>query len=287
MILAFVRLLLISIAVAIGCFLVIFALRYVGLATPYADLHIPVQHPTPWRIALGGNPDYGPASSLEAFKAAFEKGWILGADLQLTQDEKWVVYGPETLETQTEAQGLVSFQTHEQFKKLNLGQKSTQFQQQRYPPLTLEELLQAFPTATFLFNIHIRYPEKMKPLADILDAQKLKERAILQSPFATALRELRRYLPNWVYGMDPSSVARFLFMKSIYLETFADLKAEVFIAPTEMEGLWVFDTQIMTELKRRHKKIIPIVNDTPDEKVKALVRESDGVMTTRPSILTP
>jgi len=287
MIYAFVRLLLISVAVAIGCFLVIFALRYMGLATPYADPHLPLQHPTPWKIALGGDPDYGPASSLEAFKSAFEKGWILGVDLQLTQDEHWVVYGPETLETQTEGQGLVSFQTLEQFKKLNLGQKNTQFQKQIYAPLTLEELVKAFPTASFLFNIHVRYPEKMKPLADIFDAHKLKERTILQSPFATALRELRRYLPNWVYGMDPSSVARFLFMKSIYLETFADLKAEVFIAPVIMEGLWVFDKQMMTELKRRHKKIIPIVNETPDEKVKALIRESDGVMTTRPSILTP
>lgn len=287
MIIAFVRLLLISILVIIGCFLVIFALRYTGLATPYADPHISFKHATPWKIALGGNPDHGPASSLDAFKAAADDGWILGADLQLTQDEHWVVYGPERLETQTEAQGLVSFQTFDQFRQLNLGQKNAQFQKQRYPPLSMQELVASFPGAGFLFNIHVRYPEKMKALADQMDKLNLKERVILQSPFATALRELKRYLPMWTYGIDPSAATRFLFMKSIFLEPFADLKADVFMAPYEMEGLWVFDGKVLAELKRRQKKIIPIVNEAPDEKVKALLKQADGVMTTRPSVVTP
>lgn len=287
MIQAFVRLFLIAFAVVISCFLVILALRYMGLSTPYADLPSPLKHKMPWRIALGGDQNKGPASSLQAYQAAFDNDWILGVDVQLTQDEQWVVYGHELLETQTEGQGLVSFQAAAEFKKLNLGQKSTQFQGQRYPPLTLEELVAAFPTADFLFNIHVRYPEKMPALARLLDNMKLKDRVILQSPFATSLRELRKDLPTWIYGIDPSAVTRFLFMKSLYLETFADLKADVFIADAIMDGLWVFDTRTLAELKRRHKKIIPVVNEPFDEKVEELLKQTSGFMTTRPSAVTP
>lgn len=287
MINAFVRLLMITFISVISCFLVIFALRYIGLSTPYAPFDNPFMHKAPWKILLGGDTNKGPASSREAFQAALDEGWILGADLQLTQDEHWVIYGPEMLETQTEAQGLVSFQTLEQFKKLNLGQKSAAFQGQRYPPMTLQEFVQAFPAADFLFNIHVRYPEKMPALAKLLLELNLKDRVILQSPFATTLRELRKDLQTWIFGIDPSSVTRFLFMKALYLEPFADLKADVFIAEADMDGIWIFDARTIAELKRRHKKIIPIVKEPFNEKTTQLLQESSGFMTTRSSAVTP
>lgn len=287
MIQAFVRLLMIAVIAVISCFILIFALRYVGLSTPYAPFDNPFIHKTPWKILLGGDTNKGPASSREAFQAALDEGWILGADIQLTQDEHWVVFGPELIETQTEAQGLVSFQTLEQFKKLNLGQKSAAFHGQHYPPMTMKELVEAFPTADFLFNIHVRYPEKMPALAKQLQELNLKDRVILQSPFATTLRELRRDLKTWIFGIDPSAVTRFLLMKSLFLEPFADLKADVFIAEAVMDDLWVFDSRTLAELKRRHKKIIPIVNEPFNEKTKELVHETSGFMTTRPSAVTP
>ncbi len=287
MINAFVRLLMITVISVISCFLVILALRYLGLSTAYAPFDHVFMSKTPWRILLGGDTTKGPASSREAFQAALDEGWILGADLQLTQDEHWVVFGPELLETQTEAQGLVSFQTLQQFKQLNLGQKSAAFQGRRYPPMTLKEFVEAFPTADFLLNIHVRYPEKMPALAKLMQELNLKDRVILQSPFATTLRELRRDLQTWIFGIDPSAVTRFLLMKSIFLETFADLKADVFIAEADMDDLWVFDERTLAELKRRHKKIIPIVKEPFSEKVKELLPETSGFMTTRPSNVTP
>ncbi len=283
MIQAFVRLFTIAILASIGCFLVLFVLRQFGLSQEHGALKHPILDRPTLLIADGGNPEAGPESSLAAFQDAAENGWILGVGLQLTSDENWIVYNYETLEQQTTGQGLVSFQTLEQIRSIQLTGPNVK----PAAILTFEELIDAFPETPLLLNILVRHPEKMLSLQKILQAKMLESRVILQSPFATALRELHKTLPRWVFGLDPSSVTRFLFMKSLYIETFADLKSDVFIADAKMQDQFIFDDRLIAELRRRHKKIIPRVTPPLDEQTQKLLTKTDGFMTKRPSGFTP
>ncbi len=284
---AVVRLIYITFSAAIGCFLVLFALRQIGASTPYAPPHYSLFNRPTFLIAHGGNPDLGPESSREAFQAAVDKNWMPGADLQLTQDGQWVIYGHELLEQQTESKGLVSFQTLKSFQSLNLDHKEHRWPGHKFPPMTLQQFVEAFPNTPFLLNILVRYPEKIHELVPVLQSLNIEPRVILQSPFASALRELRKELPQWIYGIDPSTVTRFLLMKSLFIETFADLKADVFIAEAKSQGQYIFDERLLAELKRRHKKIVPILQPPLDEKLQDLMSKTDGFMTKRPSGFTP
>jgi glycerophosphoryl diester phosphodiesterase len=285
MIRALGRLLLITLASLFGIFLLIVALRLSGLTREYADPVHPLadlDHPV---IALGGDGDFAPSNSMPALRhLADHQGVMLGVDLQLSRDDVWILFRDDNLEQMTSLHGPTSLQNWTDLQNLDLGEKFGSDGRWRHTPIvTLKELLKAFPREPLFLNIHNQYSDRMSALVQQLDPDNTSNRFIIQSPYATTLRAIRKERPLWLYGIDPSSVVRFMFLNSIYVETLGDLNADLFIAPLEMNHRQVFSPRLLTELVRRKKWIVIDEPPSQGELPKDLEDAAWGIVTRHPS----
>lgn len=280
---AFSRLLIISVFTFIGLGIAGFLLRVGGLATEYAAPHHPFLELKNPIVALGGDEGFAPSNSMPALTHALELGptIVLGLDINRTLDGEWVVYRDDRLETLTEGSGFVELKNWADIKDLTLGKQL--WNGQKLTILRLADVLKAFPDRILFLNILVRYPDRMTELIRILDPENSAPlRFVIQSPFATALREIRKSRPLWLFGIDPSSIVRFMVMNSLFLETVTDLKADLFIAPLEMQNEPVFSERVVQELARRKKAILVEDLDGQSQIAPELKPSVFGVVTRRP-----
>ena len=279
------RLLLISILTIIGIGFAGLMLRIIGLSAEYAVPDHPflrVQHPI---VVLGGDEGFAPSNSLPALEHVFtlnkpDSTFVLGLDLNRTLDGEWILFRDDRLETLTEGSGFIELKTWDEIKNLTLGKEL--WNGQHLHILRLVDVLEKYPTQFLFLNILVRYPDRMNELVRILDKDNQISRFIIQSPFATAIREIRKSRPLWLYGIDPSSVVRFLMMNSLYLEPLADLKADLFVASLQMGDETVFSPRVLQELDRRRKSIL--LDQTKDKEhiPSSMTPKIFGVITRHP-----
>jgi glycerophosphoryl diester phosphodiesterase len=279
------RLLLISVATLLGIGLLLFALRLSGLTREFAEVDSPLSdldHPV---IALGGDGDFAPSNTLPAFRhLAGHAGVVLGADVQLTRDGEWILFRDDRLDHMTNQSGPVALSQWSDVATLDLGAKFSADQRWHDTHiLKLTDFLKAFPTEPLFLNIRNQYPDRMAALVQLLDPDNRSNRFMIHSPYASTLRAIRKERPLWLYGVDPSSVVRFMFMNSIFVETIADLGADLFLAPLEMNHREVFTSRLITEVVRRKKWIVIEEPPAQTELPKELEDAAWGILTRHPS----
>lgn len=261
MIQAIARLVFISILVILGLFVAGFAARLTGLSSPYGESSNPIAQLKNVRVALGGDTRSAPPDTLEALQAALnlDSSIVLGIDVNISLDGVWFAFPYQNLESKTRPSEVVELTNWSELSKANLV--NTSGQTFRIP--TLEEILKIFSTQPLLINVLCKYPAQMNSLVQVLDPDNRSQRFLIQSPYATALREIRKRRPLWLFGMDPSSVIRFLFMNSLYLEPVTDLNADVFVAPLRIDHTMIFQPRVVAEVLRRKKRLL-LETDNPE-----------------------
>jgi glycerophosphoryl diester phosphodiesterase len=261
-----------------------YSVGYAGPRHAFVDLNRPI-------VALGGDETVAPSNSLPALQAVEKLGhdFVIGVDIQQTFDGEWIVFRDDNLDHLTDLTGSIELKTWAELKNVDLGNKfevdgTRPLARKNLRILKLNEILEAFPESLLFLNIHTRYPDKMAGLVKLLDPRQSEERFIVQSPFATALREIHKLRPRWLFGVDPSTVVRFLFMTSIYMETIADLHADLFVAPLLLDQKIVFSQRVLDEVARR-KKLILIQNPPPFDKIPQQIQgELFGLITRHPQM---
>ena len=82
------------------------------------------------------------------------------------------------------------------------------------------------------------------------------ENFIITSSFEAPLKALKEIAPALVYGSTQPEILKIVAMQSMYLLEATTLRADVIIHPLKIRNQHFFNEEIMTEMTRRHKKII-------------------------------
>lgn len=277
------RLFAITLSVVFLGFLLTLGLRNCGEQSRYAEPRHPLAERKWLMVSNNGDQKVAPAGTLPALKAAAQaedQKIILGLDVQQTLDGEWVVYTPTTLEEQTNGHGVVAGTLLKDLRALDAGYHfggggESVWRGRQLKILRLREVLDLYPKHFFMINILNRIPEKMSTLVDTLKASGIPPAQILiQSPFATATREVRKGEADWLIGIDPAGLDRFLIVSSVRLESIADFNADFVVSPVFRNGRQMLTPRVMSELKNRHKWILV---DVDTEAPREILSQAKGI----------
>ncbi len=82
------------------------------------------------------------------------------------------------------------------------------------------------------------------------------ENFIVTSPYEALMKALKEVAPTYLYGSTQPEILKIAAMKSMLLIEALNLRADIVIHPLQIKNQKFFDEQLLTELKRRHKKFI-------------------------------
>jgi glycerophosphoryl diester phosphodiesterase len=274
MLIAFGRLFLIAAATFISMFLVVFVLRQLGLTTQHSAYSHPLIGEKRWVVAMGGDPNFGPAYSRSALAAAAKNNshYFIGLRIRATQDSEWVVYGSQNLADLTDTSGFIIQKNFNELKNVKYKNSSETL-------VPLDEAFSLIQKKPIYIIIDQPAGPHLEKLYSLIETNHAEERVVLSSQFMDTNLEIRKKSARWLTGASTSELAKFRFMSSILLETTTELAPDVFV-------LSKINTRMVDELIRR-KKVILIETDEPERFKSALSQyPSIGILTTRPSQFT-
>ncbi|MCX8064740.1 MAG: glycerophosphodiester phosphodiesterase family protein [Candidatus Hydrogenedentes bacterium] len=129
------------------------------------------------------------------------KGCLLEGDIRLTKDGVAVLIHDATVDRTTDGTGNVAEKTVEELKMLDAGYRFTTDGGNTYPfrgkgiaiP-TLEEVLESFPSETFLFEIKVPL-EDLSAVVEPILKRKMEGRVYLASFYAGTIQKIRKNYP--------------------------------------------------------------------------------------------
>lgn len=149
----------------------------------------------------------------------------------------------------------------------------------------LKDLLLKFAQTRFLIHSNdtdLAFPSQLKKL---IEEVKAEERIILNSDFDSFYTQMRPLLPLSLYGVSFADFVRLKSMSSIDLVGTVNLKGDVVIAPLKRGKVDLFDSEVISELRKRKKWIILGPLKTSDEVVIAQGLAVDGIFVADPLLL--
>jgi len=239
-----------------------------------------------------------PENTILSYQKAIEAGAdILEMDVQLTTDNKLVVFHDDTLERMTNGSGIVKEKSLSEIKKVNVGCvfiPGHEVGQNQYPfknaeikiPL-LSEVFSEFPNCRF--NIDIKQHEKKvsEALLGIIKEFKLTEKVLVASDDFKTISYFRNISKGeFATGASYREVAKFLLLERLNLLKHARFEADALQVPESYSGIRIISEKFIREA---HKMNIAVHPWTINEKVdmERLLRWGvDGIMTDFPDRLS-
>lgn len=82
------------------------------------------------------------------------------------------------------------------------------------------------------------------------------ENFIVTSPYEAPIKALKEIAPALVYGSTQPEILKILAMQSMFLLEAVNIRADIIIHPLKIRKHDFFSDEIVTEMKKRYKKII-------------------------------
>lgn len=79
---------------------------------------------------------------------------------------------------------------------------------------------------------------------------------LFYGPYQNVILSLKDLQPSWMFGSSFVDAIRWNIWKGFFLLPVASLKSDVWISPLQLKKRSLIDSEIMTELHRRYKKVI-------------------------------
>lgn len=132
--------------------------------------------------------------------------------------------------------------------------------------LTTEELktfYKQLPNQKFILDVIDNTYDIDKELVQQLKEHRPDERTLIQSEVGTILSAIKMLKPEWLFGSSKADLVRLKTMQSMWILPAVQFKGDVLIAPVKLQNRELLNQEIISELRRRNKKIIigPIQND--------------------------
>lgn len=125
----------------------------------------------------------------------------------------------------------------------------------------VKEYYEQFPTTRFILNIVDNAQEVHTALVSAIEGFKPDSRTLIQSDTLIIIKTIRELKPGWVYGTSTPDLMRFLTLDAMWILPSTQFIGDVFIAPFTLMKRPAFNDDIITEMRRRHKRIFLVVEN--------------------------
>lgn len=268
------RVLLISIATFIVIGVLILMTRIWGLGQTFQEF--------PHEFFAGGTPlTVVKADSLDSVRAILAKKsdaaiWI---DVRVSNDKVAFVLAPSRDE-EFMVNRLKMQEANPQTRIYTGGRLSEYSWEQinefyKTTPALKEYYLQ-FPQTRFVLNLVDNAMDVHVTVTDAIEGLNPDKRTIIQSEANVVIDSVKSLKPAWLYGTSVPDLVRMLTFDSLYLLPAIQYKGDVFIAPFKISKRNAFNADIITEMRRRHKKVLLGPLKSAEEYAKAQTYSPDG-----------
>jgi glycerophosphoryl diester phosphodiesterase len=247
----------------------------------------------PRAIAYQGSSLEFPGNTMLAFEkaAAVDPDLIFWIDVRPSMDGTLIAFEGRDLSQSTDLKGWTAYTHDSEIEKADAGYKFTldhgktfPFRGQGLKIPTLEAVLKAFPTHSFILNFR-DYKEGMDHrIIQMIDELGAGNRILITSEEDGILRDLRVQKPSWVFGTSQAQGTRLLMFSSIGLEAAIPLRGDIFVSlATDAPKRIHIDETILNEVHRRGLKAIAgPFDDFPSVSKDPAVSHVDGVLLRNP-----
>jgi len=242
-----------------------------------------------------------PENTLEGIKHCYSinPNWRIEMDVQITADEKLVLFHDDHTKRITGKNRLISDLRLDEVQELNAGYnfnigKSFIY---RSSPIRIPELIDVFkefPKAKLLLDVHTNNPKIIKTLIELIDSEFREGDFVVVSEYDKIIKKLNHLKPNWKYGVPAKEAKRMLYSSFLRLDSFFPIRSDILMLPKKYWKIDVLNKRVIKHAKKRNKPIwawmyegdeVRTVNSIGEiEKLRAL--GIDGIFTDYPGKLS-
>ncbi|MGZ3781265.1 MAG: hypothetical protein ACXVCY_11500 [Pseudobdellovibrionaceae bacterium] len=146
-------------------------------------------------------------------------------------------------------------------------------------PALLKDFYEKFPQTRFVLNIIDNVAEVHQTVVDTVKDLNPDKRTFIQSEFLVIMTTVKELKPEWVYGTSIPDLVRLLTFDSMWILPSTQFKGDVFIAPFKLQNRPAFNDDIISEMRRRKKRIFLGPIHTETELAEARRLQADGYIT--------
>ena len=150
--------------------------------------------------------------------------------------------------------------------------------------IDLAELLQRHPENRWILSINQNEMDIDRKIA-AFDHSKLEGKILIQSDVDVILRSIKELKPRWSYGSSSADRLRFRMFESAWILPATPFKRDVYVGPISWRKIQTITPAIVTELKRRHLKVILGPLSSQEEVKLALSLGADGIVIPDPALV--
>nr|BFD61477.1 hypothetical protein BdHM001_01580 [Bdellovibrio sp. HM001] len=143
----------------------------------------------------------------------------------------------------------------------------------------LKEYYEQFPQTRFVLNIVDNVHDVHSAVVEAIDGLSAKSRTMIQSDALVVMTSVKELKPEWVYGTSTPDIMRMLTFDSLYILSSTQFKGDVFVAPFTLMKRPAFNDDIITEMRRRNKRIFLGPIETTEQFAEASRHKADGLIT--------
>jgi glycerophosphoryl diester phosphodiesterase len=219
----------------------------------------------------------GLENTLLAFRHAYDLGYrYLETDVHATQDGHLVAFHDPDLGRVTEHHGVIEGLSLAEVLETRVGGREL------VP--RFEELVEELPEARF--NVDVKSPAAVEPLADLVRRMGLEGRVVVSSFSHGRTQEFRRASRGRVAtGATPQEIARFVLLPSAVADWRLDPTVAALHVPVRRHSLPVTTPRLVRRAHAAGVQVHVWTVDEPQEIERLLGWEVDGLMTDRTDVL--
>lgn len=247
------RLFLISFCSVMVLAMILAMSRFWGLSLPYQEF----KHPFFDQKALFTVQVENFGQANDAIK--MDPDVVLWTDARVTKDQKIVVVSTATSDAFIKKENLGSAFIGNKIYYYDWSLLKTYFVEAK----TLGDFVAQFPHQRFIINV-VDNSEKVHELViQELKPHSPEKRFLIQSETDVIVKSIKDQEPFWLYGTSLPELTRLITFGSIGLQPAISIRGDVMIAPLNIRHRKFVNEDVLTEVKRRMKKVLlgPIKND--------------------------
>jgi len=231
-----------------------------------------------------------PENTLYAYQQAVSR-WsncLLEGDIQITADNIAILMHDATVDRTTNGQGPVKEKTLKEIKELDAAYKFSTDGGQTFPfrgkgitVPTLDEVLEAFPVHTFLFEIK-PFTENLTPIVEPIIRRNMQDKVYLASVHPQVIEKIRKEYPQIKTCFTVSDAIDFL--SALRSEKWPNYTppAQMLAINEKMEGSFNITTEEMKKIKEKGIQIVVFTVNKPEDIKKYISSEVDWILSDYP-----
>ncbi|MGZ3769272.1 MAG: hypothetical protein ACXVCP_06510 [Bdellovibrio sp.] len=143
----------------------------------------------------------------------------------------------------------------------------------------LKDFYSKFPNTRFVLNVVDNASEVHVAVVNAIKDLKPDSRTLLQSDALVIMTTTKELKPEWLYGTSVPDIVRLLTFDSMWILPSTQFKGDVFLAPFKIKNRPAFNDDIISEMRRRKKRVVLGPIRTKEEMAETIRMKADGYIT--------